>query len=143
MSVLPYRGRTIDYARPVQVYRNLRNAPARWSIRQDGLVVAHADRLSLGDVTFPVSARGAARSRSGGRKTVCAFAVGTLHAETIESETRQLWPVRLDLARGAFLIHDGRAERRLLRAHVAVLDGDGLRAYAPGHESAPLARAEA
>lgn len=45
MSIIPYKNREIDYSFPIQVYRNL--TKKCWSLRQDRLVVAHADELYL------------------------------------------------------------------------------------------------
>lgn len=77
-ALVPFRGRVVDRAAPVKVYRNLSNRGGRWSILQRGVVVAHADAVMLRDVRFTVSEAGRARSARLGRKVVCAFAVGLL-----------------------------------------------------------------
>lgn len=51
--IFPYKNRNIDYNKKVRVYRNLNNGLI--SIKQGTLVVAHADNVSLRDVTFIVN----------------------------------------------------------------------------------------
>lgn len=47
-----------------------------WSLREDGLVVAHLDRLALGRVTFHASEPGRQRMLRTGERTVHAYARG-------------------------------------------------------------------
>lgn len=69
-------GRDIDRARPVQVYRNLNRGCL--SIRQDGLVVAHTDSVTLLDVVFRVQQAGRRRAVRDGQRNVHAYAQGTI-----------------------------------------------------------------
>lgn len=67
----------------VRVYRNLkhgRKAPAMYSIQHQGKVIARANAVLLGDVTFKVNEAGRQRVLREGRKNVHAFAVGVLLA---------------------------------------------------------------
>lgn len=50
-----YKGRTIDTSKPMRVYMNLHKKC--YSIKQFGIVVAHADRLCVRDVKFVVNER--------------------------------------------------------------------------------------
>lgn len=78
-TLLPFKGRQVDWSRPVQVYRNLNGDGAhRWSIRQGGLVVAHADALFLIEASFHVSGAGWSRRQREGRRNVYAWATGRL-----------------------------------------------------------------
>lgn len=73
----PYKGRAVKVFAPVKVYRNLHgNAGHRYSLLQDGLVVAHADNLVLDGVTFKVNEAGRQRVLVEKRKNVHAFIVG-------------------------------------------------------------------
>ena len=66
----------LDKERSVEVYRNLhRNC---YSIKQDGLVKAHADELTLDECTFHVNASGRERVRKAKRKEVHAWIRGFL-----------------------------------------------------------------
>lgn len=80
MPILPFKSRTLDPALPLQVYRNLhdKDGSRRWSIRQNGLVVGHADELFLMCCDFHVSPAGRDRVRREKRKNVHAYADGFL-----------------------------------------------------------------
>lgn len=66
----------LDKDRSVEVYRNLhRNC---YSVKQDGLVKAHADELTLYYCTFHVNANGRERVRKTKRKEVHAWIKGFL-----------------------------------------------------------------
>lgn len=66
--------RPLDTSKPVYVYRNLHSG--LWSIRQNGLVVAHASHVYLRDAEFRVGAKGQERVRKEGKKNVHAFVFG-------------------------------------------------------------------
>lgn len=68
--------RPFNLLKPVWVYRNL--TKETWSIMQDGLVVAHADRVYLRDAKFHVRWRGRCKVRRTGQKNVHAFIIGHL-----------------------------------------------------------------
>lgn len=74
---------------PVRVYRNLRPGVPTWSIQAKArvpgtaghhrwYVMAHADDLTLGKVTFRVYERGLRRVLQTGVKNVHSYALGTL-----------------------------------------------------------------
>lgn len=73
-----FKGRRINYDKPARVYRNLNQKGVVWSIVQDGLVVAHADRLCMCDVEFRVSEAGMKRAQRLGHRVVCGWAVGKI-----------------------------------------------------------------
>jgi hypothetical protein len=76
----PYKGRTIDPKRRVEVYRNINKpGPQMWySIRQDGLVVGHTKDITLKNVYFVVREAGRQRVLKTGRKNVHAWVLGYL-----------------------------------------------------------------
>lgn len=71
--ITPYKGRNIDYSKPVYIYRNLNCKGVSYSIRQKGLVVAHTDAVALYDAVFLVSKKGKERVQREKRKNVHAF----------------------------------------------------------------------
>lgn len=80
MPILPFKSRTFNPGFPIQVYRNLhdKDGSRRWSLRQNGLIVGHADEIYLRCVDFHVSPAGRNRVRREGRKNVHAYADGLL-----------------------------------------------------------------
>jgi hypothetical protein len=66
----------IDYSKYVKVYRNLHKGC--WSIRQNGLVKAHADKINLFDCKFLVNKKGRLKVIKEKRKNVHAFVKGYL-----------------------------------------------------------------
>ena len=55
-----FKNRAVDYSRPVKVYRNL--SKKCWSLKQGGVVVAHADQVLMTSEKFTVNLK----SRDGG-----------------------------------------------------------------------------
>lgn len=68
--------RPIDYSKPVRVYWNLHRHC--YSVQQRGLVVAHAQSVTLHSAGFKVSEAGRQRVLREGRKNVHAFVTGYL-----------------------------------------------------------------
>jgi hypothetical protein len=64
----------IDPLKPVQVYRNLHRDCL--SVRQNGIVVCHADSIVLHDATFVVGEKGRDRVRHEQKKNVHAYVKG-------------------------------------------------------------------
>jgi phosphatidate phosphatase PAH1 len=77
-----YKGRVIDPDKRVRVYFNLHTG--LWSIQQGGIVVAHADELTLVRCTTSVSKPGRERVLREGRKNVHAFITGKLVTFTVQ-----------------------------------------------------------
>ena len=73
-EVFSYRGRQISLDKPIQVYRNL--TKKCYSIRQNGKVVAHAQKLCISNAKFIVNEKGRDRVRKTGRKEVHAVIQG-------------------------------------------------------------------
>lgn len=77
-KIIPFKGRNLDSAQPVLVYRNLNTKdPTRaFSIKQNGLVVGHTGQCMFRDCTFTVSEKGRERVLRTGRKNVHAYMKG-------------------------------------------------------------------
>lgn len=78
MSYQSYKGRAINPAVPVKVYRNLHNGML--SVQQQGLVVAHVHSINLSSATFIVSEAGRQRVIRDKKKNVHAFVCGMVAA---------------------------------------------------------------
>lgn len=76
MKLYPYKGRTIELAQEVEVYRNLNNG--MWSIRdaKSKQILAHSTNVLLHDPTFHVQPAGRDRVRRERRKNVHAYVKG-------------------------------------------------------------------
>jgi hypothetical protein len=66
----------IDYSKPVQVYRNLHKGC--WSVKQNGLVKAHSDDITMFDCEFLVNQNNRLKVIREKRKNVHAFVKGIL-----------------------------------------------------------------
>ena len=77
-KIIPFKGREVNVARPVKVYRNLhaKTAEHKYSVSQDGLVVGHTNQLMLENCRFHVSDSGRTKVRRTGCKIVHAFIIG-------------------------------------------------------------------
>jgi hypothetical protein len=86
MGLVPFKGRSVDRSRTVDVYRNLRTGRhgLPWSVRQDGLVVAHADILILVDCVFVIREAGRERCRRTGQRNVHAWVTGGIYSGRIK-----------------------------------------------------------
>lgn len=56
-QIQPFKGRTIDTAKPIYLYRNLNRKGRVYSIKQDGLVVAHTKSICMRNVEFVVNSK--------------------------------------------------------------------------------------
>jgi hypothetical protein len=75
-----YKDRTIDFNRPVIVYRNLnaRLSTHKFSIKQNNLVVAHTNELYLTDCIFFVGLKGRERALKTKQRNVHAYVKGLI-----------------------------------------------------------------
>lgn len=69
-----YKNRIINFNKPVLLYKNLHNG--MFSLKQDGLVVAHTNHVTLRDVCFIVNEKNRLRVIAGRQKNVHAFVKG-------------------------------------------------------------------
>ena len=119
-----YKNREIDGTREVEVYRNLHRDC--WSIRQDGVVVAHANSVGLTNCTFKVSQAGRQRVLRDQKKNVHAKIVGTLNANVIRQPCLLIYnPYGLSYFHGIFEGHKEltNAERVHLGSHASYFGG--------------------
>ena len=77
-TIEPYKGRTVDMKRRVEVYRNLtkKGAMIWYSVRQGGLVIGHSRSIHLKNCYFTVNESGRQRVIDTGHKNVHAFVTG-------------------------------------------------------------------
>jgi len=111
----PYKGRDIKPGQRVKVYRNLHRGG--YSVvaldgPSKGLVVGHAEHITLGDVEFVVSEAGRQRVIREKKKNVHAYAVGTLLSFFCDCSIRDEYDLDpsiadyfrpIDLVRGDFI----------------------------------------
>lgn len=81
----PFKDRSIDFSKPVEVYRNLHKKGRVYSIRQGGLVVAHTDNIVLKDCKLIVQKSGLEKYLQTGIKNVHAWVKGTITNDPILS----------------------------------------------------------
>lgn len=77
----PFKSRSIDPTKPVDVYRCLNRKGKVYSIRQNGLVVAHTERLILTGCTFIVNPGGKRRAIESQERNVHAYVRGMITEE--------------------------------------------------------------
>lgn len=71
-----YKGRQINFNKPVKVYKNLHNG--LFSVMQDNLVVAHVESFTMHNVVFKVNEKARQRVILEKKKNVHAFVAGML-----------------------------------------------------------------
>lgn len=76
MNYQSFKGRAIDFTQPVEIYKNLHNG--LFSVRQNGLVVAHVESFCLDTVSFKVSEAGRLKVIREKKKNVHAFIRGRM-----------------------------------------------------------------
>lgn len=76
MNYKSYKGRTIDKTKKVMIYKNLHNG--LFSVKQNGLVVAHVESFCMDSVSFKVSEAGRQRVLKEKKKNVHAYIIGKI-----------------------------------------------------------------
>lgn len=105
MKLQIFKERDIDYNSPVEIYRCLNRKGVTFSIRQNGLVVAHTDEFVLKDCTFHVNTSGHKRYCDTEQRNVHAYVKGVLDLkEVIPYEAS--WPLVYNLVEGYFMVED-------------------------------------
>lgn len=84
MSYKSYKGRNIDFNKPVKIYKNLHNG--LFSVMQNNLVVAHIESFILNNVIFKVNESGRQKVLKEKRKNVHAFVTGYIETINVESD---------------------------------------------------------
>lgn len=131
--ISPYKKRKVDLRQPVTVYRNLnRQGPGVWySIRQKGVVVGHAQYITLEYCLFVVNESGRRRALISGRRNVHAFVKGCLVENSCGARAIDLRQpglgIRYDLSRGGFVPRVGN-QQLLRRASCVYLNQRGVSA---------------
>lgn len=79
--MIAYKNRKLDPTKPVEVYRCLNRKGVIYSVRQQGLVVAHAEDIVLTNCKLIVSQAGRARVVLNKKKSVHAWIQGMIGSE--------------------------------------------------------------
>ena len=74
--VVPYKGRTIDTEKPIELYRNLNKKGRCFSIRQGNFVVAHTTAICIREPEFIIEKAGKAQVLKTGKRNVHAYIRG-------------------------------------------------------------------
>lgn len=74
--VVPFKGRTIDTSKHIDVYRNLNRKGRVYSIKQGNKVVAHATALCMVDTRFIINTSGKKRCVETNQRNVHAYIRG-------------------------------------------------------------------
>lgn len=83
-----YKGRKINFDQKVMVYKNLHNG--KFSVKQNGLVVAHVDSIEFEVAMFNVNESGRQRVINEKKKNVHAFIVGYIKAVNVDKDVSNL-----------------------------------------------------
>lgn len=75
-EVIPFKGRTIDYSKPIRIYRNLTKKGVWYSIVQKGKTVAHSTAICVKDAVFHVNEKTRQRVIKNKRKEFHAYIEG-------------------------------------------------------------------
>lgn len=76
MNYKSFKCRTLDFNKPVKVYRNLHNGML--SVKQGNLVICHVKNIILDNVSFSVSEKARQKVLSTKQKNVHAFITGNV-----------------------------------------------------------------
>ncbi len=78
MRINTYKNRHIDYSKPVDFYRCLNRKGFVFSLRQNGLVIGHTDKIVLKDCTMVINKSGKDRCLKTKTRNVHAFVTGLI-----------------------------------------------------------------
>ena len=81
-QIIPYKSREFNINKPVEIYRCLNRHGKVYSIRQNGVVVAHTNSIQLHDCEFVINPSGKKRVFKTKQRNVHAFIKGFIQHET-------------------------------------------------------------
>lgn len=114
MNYQSFKGRSIDFTQQVEIYKNLHNG--LWSVRQNGLVVAHLESFKLNQVFFRVSEVGRQRVIKEKKKNVHAFICGLLEESMVNFITPDKEAFHVELVEATKLYYNPyRTERFMIK----------------------------
>lgn len=121
-GTISYKGRGIEIGEPVQAYRCLPRKGKVYSLRQNGLVVAHTTSVILRSCYFRIQQSGRNRALETGRRNVHAYieACGIVNSSQVD------FPVKI-----VYTIADGFRTTngdKVVYAKVVLLDENGCSA---------------
>lgn len=76
MNIFPFKNRSVQLDKPVEIYRCLNRKGKIYSIRQRGVVVAHTDNITIKNCTFVVNEAGKKKAIETSERNVHAFIRG-------------------------------------------------------------------
>ena len=94
--VVPFKDRSIDLDREVEVYRCLNRKGRIYSIRQGGVVIGHTKCLTMSDVQMVVNSSGYKRFKKRGVRNVHAFLRGKVANRGVMGTTAERSEERLE-----------------------------------------------
>lgn len=129
--VIPFKGRTIDYNKPIEVYRNLNKKGKCYSVRQGLLVVAHTTAICISDPEFIINNASKAKVLKSRRRNVQAFIKGMYTTSGMgTSASRNDLPVQVTYDpfknMGFYYISCGR-EIEIKKAWFAIANEEGVK----------------
>lgn len=130
MIINSYKNRKIDYTKKIYVYRNLncKSEEERYSVMQNGLVVAHCDEIYLEEVDFVIRKAGKRLARCSGKRNVHAFIKGFIINKPIK--TKFFTPIRYNpFNEYGFFSNENNQE--LKKASTVILKKSAIIAYNP------------
>lgn len=109
-SIKPYKNRKVDITKPVEVYRCLNRKGKVYSVRQDGVVVGHTEKITLRNVEFIVNKKGQERCRKTGSRNVHAYMKGYLKKDQTQHQVQYEYVRYNPYTSPGFMLHDERGK---------------------------------
>jgi hypothetical protein len=125
----PFKGRTINMDKPIDVYRNLNRKGKWYSVKQGGLVVAHTKAICVRDASFVVNESGKKRAIETNQRNVHAFIRGYFDVSGMGTSAKGRLPVKITytpFSEKGFHIKDSGDEIR--RARFLIVNEEGVQA---------------
>ena len=121
-NIMPYKKRNLDINNDVYVYRNLVRKGVVYSIKQNGLVVAHAKSIKINNPEFIVNKSGQNRARITKKRNVHAYIKGKISLNKFINLTEKIYynPFTCD---GFILINKNKI---IYKANLAFLNENGV-----------------
>jgi len=85
--ITPFKGRTVDISKNVEVYRCLNRGGRIFSVRQGGKVIGHTSQLTLIDSKFVIHKGGQEKCKVSNSRNVHAFIRGKINNKDIVDYT--------------------------------------------------------
>ncbi len=118
----PFKNRSLDISSKVEVYRNLHDITGKnkYSIRQKGLVIGHANLIYMNDVNFVVNQKGRQKVIKNKQKNVHAFLRGFITTHRSPISKRITYNPYIN---DSFINHSGQS---IKTANAVILNPNGV-----------------